>query len=202
MQTLKPVLSFLFKPRFKFFLSFTPLTLSLTPSRIHDLRSLLFLFSNRVSSQSQEFLQTETKTLLEKAYKQGWVRRRGKTFGNWTPYYAVFSGGFLYFFLGPRENCFSHYFCIRNAEIRENGQGGVPFSFSLLGEKGGKEIVACANRSEMRVWMKVIGKKIRDFAVQGLQGGGRGVRKEGEEKQVLNRNNLFIFLVFMFMRLC
>jgi hypothetical protein len=57
----------------------------------------------------------------------------------------------------------------------------------LIGGKGEKEVVACANRKEMRSWMKVIGKKIRDFAIQGLQGVGRGMKKEGEEKQVIFR---------------
>jgi len=164
---------------------FQPVTLNFSQKTFSDLMNFKKFFNNP-DFRTQELLQTEMKPLFDHAFRKGMLKKKENTFKNWSNYYVVFNGGYLYFFLSPKDVKYSGYLYIKDSVVKEcASEIGVTFSFKVT-NKFQDSFFACRDQNDLKSWVKILNKKIHEFSFKTYQFSVIGNRKsEGVAKVIL-----------------
>ena len=177
----------------KVLVDFERVRLNLSQKRLNDLMKFTKVFNNP-DLRTQELLQTETKPLFEHAFRKGMLKRKEHTFKNWSSYYVVFNGGYLYFFLSPKDVKYSGYVYIKESVVTEcSGEIGVPFSFKVS-SKTQDTFLACANHNDLKSWVKILQKKIHEFSFKSIQFSVVQNRKSEAQQQKVKKKFFFFWV--------
>ena len=156
------------RPKLKTDINFEILTINCSPKTFSDLLKFKKFFNNP-DFRTQELLQTEMKSLFDNAYRKGVLRKKEATFKNWSNYFVVFSGGYLYFFLSPKDIKYSSYLYIKDSVVKEcANEIGVQYAFKIS-NKFTDTFLACSSYNDLKSWVKILQKKIHEFSFRGYQ---------------------------------
>lgn len=156
------------KPSMKLFFDFETLIINFSPKTFSDLMNFKNHFNNP-DFRTQDLLQTEMKPLFDNAFRKGFLKKKESTFKNWSSYYVVFSGGYLYFFYSQKDLKYSNYLYIKESIVKEcSNEIGIPYSFKIS-NKFTDTFLACNNHNDMKSWVKILQKKIHEFSFKTYQ---------------------------------
>lgn len=173
------------RPTAKVFIEFENVSINCSPKTFSDLLNFKKYFDNP-DFRTQELLQTEMKSLFENAYRKGMLKKKESTFKNWSNYYAVFSGGYLYFFFSQKDLKYSSYLYIKDSIVKEcSNEIGIPFSFKIS-SKLNDTFLACGSQNDLKLWVKILQKKIHEFSFKGHQFSVQNNRKSEINTKVFN----------------
>lgn len=128
--------------------------LIMNPSMYHNLKGVSDTFNvERVS------LIENTNEIMKKSVMSSYVKRKSKNVQQWHSYYAVLSGGYIYFFLNEDAKTPTNYFYIKDCSLEDVYHLGVAQCIKLR-NRYGECFLSCENEMELHFWKRSLHEQI------------------------------------------
>lgn len=131
--------------------------LVITPSNYNRLKNLTEAFDVERKS-----LRSSINDISRKSVMSSYLKRKGKNIQRWNSYFAVLSGGYIYFFLNDEEKAPKNYYYIKDCSIDDVYGLGLDFCINLR-NRYGECILSFNSAIELHFWKRSLNEQIQEF---------------------------------------
>jgi ribosomal protein L31 len=104
---------------------------------------------------------TDKSQLIEKAELIDIIQKQGQNFKSWHQYFAILSGGYIYFFLDSSDTYSTSHFYIKDCSIEEIRDENEPPNTMRLENRYGTCVLSFATEKDMNRWWKGVDDSIQ-----------------------------------------
>lgn len=127
------------------------------PSFINNLKEVMNGFDF-----SRMNMNNDVNEIMRKCVMSSWLKKKSKNVQQWHTYFAVLSGGYIYFFVSEEAKFPISYFYIKDCSIEDVYSFGIDFSIRLR-NRYGDCCLSFNSEIELHFWKRNLNEQINEF---------------------------------------
>lgn len=100
--------------------------------------------------------------IMKKCIMSSWLQKKSKNLQQWNTYFAVLSGGYIYFFIGEDSKFPVSYYYIKDCSISDTNNLGISYCI-ILRNRYGECYLSLNTEIELHFWKRSLTEQINEF---------------------------------------